>query len=939
MSSDDRYSRQSYSIGQDAMCKLSQAKVLIFGYSTLGQEICKNLALLGINNIHICAKHKLLNYQKTGLYYKTDEFVPIDELQKLNPTIEISQVDIFDIYNELIVDKIKEYKLVVVSNMIFDDAVHINRITNKLNIPFIMTGCYGLTGYVFNDFGQEFIVNDIDGEDYENLIIDFIDEHIIKFKDRHKLSDHDWLEIKFIDGTIKQLQIARTQTPLIIHMIDDIDQDKLKYDKIIKKKVPEHFTFQTLLNSMEQLKSIFADSSVPITRANELHELNKTYAQYLKLYGETPRAWSQTDAELFCKLIPEFEKKNNAEQILIKKFCYTLRGDLLPMASIISGVASQEVLKALTHKFIPINQWYHTDQLDLILDDEVTNFQDETGKNYKSNDKYEGLINIFGKTLVTKIQSSTPFIIGSGAIGCELIKNLGMMGVKNIHLTDMDYIEKSNLSRQFLFSDADIKKSKAKTAANKIQIMNPDININVYEHKICEETENIFNKEFHDKIDVYMGALDNVDARMYMDKMAITYSKPMIDSGTMGSKGNVQVIIPHLTESYGSAQDPEENTGIPICTLKAFPYKADHTIQWARELFETEFVINLSLINKYRNPDELEKANENDTKLFLEAIIKYDNFKISSQSYYQVLLAMFDENFVSSVDKLIEKYSKIENQAEITDKKFPTKFNINTDLINDFMNFGFVILNQIFNSNFNYQEFNISELNLTNQVSQNISDDINLNKNIIISILPLIPQINEITFEKDNDELGHIMWINECANLRNIQYSIPVVSLYETRKIAGNIIPAMITTTSLIAGYQILEYIKIIKLYSKNKHCVSTFDSDIDIYKNRFVNLNTNYFDGINPAKSIRYKLSDNLTISLWTCFNVNTNITCDIIKEIEEKINYKIDCIINLVDKSIIYNDDVIELEIINPQVKLVILLNDALIDNMVFINKYISE
>jgi len=88
-----------------------------------------------------------------------------------------------------------------------------------------------------------------------------------------------------------------------------------------------------------------------------------------------------------------------------------------------------------------------------------------------------------------------------------------------------------------------------------------------------------------------LNALDNVDARIYMDSQAIKYSKPIIDSGTMGSKGNVQVIIPHLTESYGNSKDPEEKTGIPICTIKSFPYKPEHTIQWARELFETEFNI------------------------------------------------------------------------------------------------------------------------------------------------------------------------------------------------------------------------------------------------------------------------------------------------------------------------------------------------------------
>ena len=59
----------------------------------------------------------------------------------------------------------------------------------------------------------------------------------------------------------------------------------------------------------------------------------------------------------------------------------------------------------------------------------------------------------------------------------------------------------------------------------------------------------------------------------------------MVDSGTLGTKANSQVVIPFETESYGSSRDPPEES-IPICTLKNFPNKIEHTIQWARDLFE-----------------------------------------------------------------------------------------------------------------------------------------------------------------------------------------------------------------------------------------------------------------------------------------------------------------------------------------------------------------
>ena len=70
-----------------------------------------------------------------------------------------------------------------------------------------------------------------------------------------------------------------------------------------------------------------------------------------------------------------------------------------------------------------------------------------------------------------------------------------------------------------------------------------------------------------------------------MDRRCVFYKKPLFESGTLGTKGNTQVVLPGLTESYSSSHDPPEKS-IPICTLKNFPNKIDHTLQWARDLFE-----------------------------------------------------------------------------------------------------------------------------------------------------------------------------------------------------------------------------------------------------------------------------------------------------------------------------------------------------------------
>ena len=233
------------------------------------------------------------------------------------------------------------------------------------------------------------------------------------------------------------------------------------------------------------------------------------------------------------------------------------------------------------------------------------------------------------------------FIAGAGAIGCELLKQVGSLGIKNITITDMDNIEKSNLSRQFLFSDRDINKSKSFTAMHKVKELFTDknIKINAYEHKLCKETETVFNAQFYSNVDVILNALDNVEARKYVDQQAIKYSKPLIDSGTMGTKGNVQVILPYLTETYGTMEDPDDDKGIPICTIKSFPYKNEHTIQWARELFEQEFTfihINDGGCTVNEGGCTVNDGGVGDVDTIYKQYYKYENFTPSHESYVYV---------------------------------------------------------------------------------------------------------------------------------------------------------------------------------------------------------------------------------------------------------------------------------------------------------------
>lgn len=212
------------------------------------------------------------------------------------------------------------------------------------------------------------------------------------------------------------------------------------------------------------------------------------------------------------------------------------------------------------------------------------------------NDRYDGQRAVLGNELQSLVQDQSVFVVGAGAIGCELLKNLALLGVGQVTVTDPDTIEKSNLNRQFLFRERDLGAPKSEAAARAAMRLNGDVRVVPLTKRVGRETEAFFDDDFWFAQDVVANALDNVDARMYVDGRCVHYRRPLLESGTEGTSGNVQVVVPFVTESYGSSADPPE-AAIPVCTLKSFPYLIEHCIQWARDFFDGLFRIQPERLN------------------------------------------------------------------------------------------------------------------------------------------------------------------------------------------------------------------------------------------------------------------------------------------------------------------------------------------------------
>lgn len=142
------------------------------------------------------------------------------------------------------------------------------------------------------------------------------------------------------------------------------------------------------------------------------------------------------------------------------------------------------------------------------------------------------------------IQKSKVLVVGAGALGNEVGKNLVLSGFKHISIVDMDKIVKSNLSRCALFRVEDAEKGllKAEVLARELKNLDKSVRVSWYSKPIQELPED-FIKQF----DIVFGCLDNLMARLYVNSHAYYYGVPLVDGGTLGTSGKVQVVLPPKT--------------------------------------------------------------------------------------------------------------------------------------------------------------------------------------------------------------------------------------------------------------------------------------------------------------------------------------------------------------------------------------------------------
>lgn len=900
------YSRQLYVLGHDAMRKMASSDVLISGLGGLGVEVAKNVILGGVKSVTLHDSVACTYTDLSSQFYlsesdigKNRAEISCPKLAELNSYVPVSA------YTGVLSESyIKQFKVVVLTEATMDEQLRISEITHPNGIALIVADTRGVFSQVFCDFGEDFTVTDSTGENPISVMVAGVtkeEQGVVTCMDesRHGFEDGDYVTFQEIQG-MTEINGCKPKKITVLGPYTFSIGDTTSYSDYVKGgiatqvKMPKKLNFKSLKQSLAEPEYLISDFG-KFDRPAQLHLAFIAFHKFVSINGRFPSPWNSNDANDFLK-ITESLNTNSVEldTNLIKTFSSVCSGNINPMTSFIGGIVAQEVMKSCSGKFSPIFQWLYFDATETLP--EVVSEEDAK----PIGNRYDGQVAVYGQKFQTIIGNLKYFVVGAGAIGCELLKNFAIMGVGcgngKIYVTDMDLIEKSNLNRQFLFRTHDVQTSKSETAAKAIRKMNPNVNVEPQTNRVCPETEQTYNDTFFENLDGVANALDNVDARIYMDRRCVFYKKPLLESGTLGTKGNTQVVIPNLTESYSTSQDPPEKS-IPICTLKNFPNAIEHTLQWARDLFEGLYKQTPENVKQYlEDPTFVDRTNRLPG---LQPVEIMDSVKASVterpknvDDCIKWARMHFEDQFTNQIKQLLFNFPP--NQTTSSGQPFwsgpkrcpkPIVFDVNNSLHLDYIFAAANLRAETYNINQIRDRVYIanvvssvkvpefipkSGVRIAENDSQITNGSSNYDQNKLNKTQKDLPPADSLKdlyifpleFEKDDDNNLHIDFIVAASNLRATNYDIQPADRHRSKLIAGKIIPAIATTTSVVAGLVCLEFIKL-----------ASGINILEKYKNGFVNLALPFFGFSEPLLAPKAKYYD-IDWTLWDRFEVEGELT-----------------------------------------------------------------
>ncbi|XP_017074125.1 SUMO-activating enzyme subunit 2 [Drosophila eugracilis] len=426
---------------------------------------------------------------------------------------------------------------------------------------------------------------------------------------------------------------------------------------------------------------------------------------------------------------------------------------------------------------------------------------------------------VFPSTLQELVRKSKLLVVGAGGIGCEVLKNLVLSGFSDIEIIDLDTIDLSNLNRQFLFHREHVGKSKARVARESALSFNPDAKITAYHDSV---TSTDYGVNFFKKFDVVLSALDNRAARNHVNRMCLNADVPLIESGTAGYNGQVELIKRGLTQCY-ECTPKDKQRSFPGCTIRNTPSEPIHCIVWAKHLFNQLFGESLEdedISPDAADPDAKEKdgaegdgrsnADEKEKDIDEESRKEREaNEDTANGNVVRINTRQWAKDCNYDAGKLFNKFfnEDITYLLRMSNlwktRKAPVPVQWDTLLPKDSSE------NQKDVAKQHHKVWSIEECA---QVFANAL------KELSVTFLKLE---GDDTLTWDKDDQPAMDFVAACANVRSHIFNIERKSRFEIKSMAGNIIPAIATTNAITAGISVMRAFKVLE--AKWEQCKAVY--------------------------------------------------------------------------------------------------------------------
>jgi adenylyltransferase/sulfurtransferase len=145
-----------------------------------------------------------------------------------------------------------------------------------------------------------------------------------------------------------------------------------------------------------------------------------------------------------------------------------------------------------------------------------------------------------------RLTAAKVLVVGAGALGNEVLKNLALLGVGHIYVIDFDTIESANLNRSVLFRESDAGRSKAEQAAAAVKALNPGVRVRAVNGNVLVD----LGLGVVEAMDVVIGCLDNREARLGINRLCWKAGRPWVDGAIQEISGVVKVFVPPDSACY-----------------------------------------------------------------------------------------------------------------------------------------------------------------------------------------------------------------------------------------------------------------------------------------------------------------------------------------------------------------------------------------------------